>query len=100
MTLLNPGSNEQVLHSKGCYELKSGDLVSQTLAGAGGYGDPFERSVEAVRLDVKSEYVSVEQARERYGVIMDPDTLEVDMKETRGYRNSKSGKNTPDPRET
>ncbi|NQU15020.1 MAG: hydantoinase B/oxoprolinase family protein [Desulfobacteraceae bacterium] len=92
ITILNPGSNEQVLHSKGCYELKSGDLVSQILAGAGGYGDPFERDAKAVHLDVISQYVSVEEAREKYGVVVDPATKEVDMKETLRYRNRKSGR--------
>ncbi len=90
ITILNPGPNEQVLHSKGCYELKSGDLVSQTLAGAGGYGDPLKRDIEAVRLDVTGEYVSVEAAREKYGVVVDPTTKEVDIKETLNHRNRKS----------
>jgi len=92
ITILNPGSSEKVLHSKGCYELKSGDLVSQILAGAGGYGDPFERDAKAVHFDVISEYLSVEEARGKYGVVVDPATKEVDMNETLRYRNRKSGR--------
>ena len=51
-TLLNPGTDQEVLHSKASYLLKSGDVVCQILNGAGGYGDPLERDPAAVRNDV------------------------------------------------
>jgi N-methylhydantoinase B len=40
--------------------------------GGGGYGDPLERDPELVLEDVLEELLTVEQARERYGVVVDP----------------------------
>lgn len=44
------------------------DVVEVLLPGAGGYGDPLERPVGAVLADVVDGYVSIEAAREEYGV--------------------------------
>jgi N-methylhydantoinase B len=44
------------------------DVVEVLLPGAGGYGDPLERPAEAVLADVVDGYVSIEAAREEYGV--------------------------------
>ena len=81
-TTLNPGPGQKTLHSKGCYMLKSGDVVSQILNGAGGYGDPLDRDPAAVGRDVIGEYVSIEMASEQYGVVIDPETMDVDEKAT------------------
>ncbi|SVC03976.1 uncharacterized protein METZ01_LOCUS256830, partial [marine metagenome] len=35
----------------------------------GGYGNPLERPIEKVILDVKNDLVSIKGAREDYGVI-------------------------------
>ena len=86
MTILNPGPNQKSLHSKGSYMLQSGDVVCEILNGAGGYGDPLERDPAAVRKDVIGEYVSLEKAREVYGVVIDPETMEVNEEETAQLR--------------
>jgi N-methylhydantoinase B len=86
MTVLNPGPNQKALHSKGSYMLQSGDVVREVLNGAGGYGDPLERDPAAVQKDVIGEYVSLEKAREDYGVIIDPDTRAVNGEETARLR--------------
>lgn len=39
--------------------------------GGGGFGDPIDREPEAVAEDVRDGYVSAEQARETYGVVLD-----------------------------
>jgi N-methylhydantoinase B len=82
MTLLNSGPEQKTLHSKASYTLNSGDVVSQILNGAGGYGDPMERDPAAVRRDVIGGYVSVEMARKEYGVVIDPETNDFNEKET------------------
>jgi N-methylhydantoinase B len=46
-------------------------------ATGGGWGNPYQRPVEAVQEDVKNGYITMEMAEREYGVIMDPDTLEV-----------------------
>jgi len=86
MTLLNPGPDQKILHSKGSYVLKSGDVVCEILNGAGGYGDPVERDTTAVWKDVIGEYVSIAKAREEYGVVIDPETKEVNEEETVKWR--------------
>lgn len=54
--------------------------------GGGGVGDPFERDPEMVRQDVINQLVSIEGAREDYGVVIDPETLQVDVAATRKAR--------------
>ncbi len=46
-------------------------LVELNTPGGGGYGDPFERDPERVFDDVVNGYVSIEAAREQYGVVVD-----------------------------
>lgn len=68
MTVLNPDTDEErVLHGKGTYPLRSGDLVSQRVSGGAGYGDPGERDAAAVERDIRENALSAEQAREAYG---------------------------------
>ncbi len=64
----------------------SGTIYRQEAGGGGGYGDPKERPVEAVAAEVRNGIVSVEAAREIYGVALDPETSEVDDEETRTLR--------------
>lgn len=66
-----------------------GDTISFISAGGGGYGDPFERDPKAVEKDVRYEYVSVERAKTDYGVIIDPETLKVDMDATLELRKNR-----------
>ncbi len=53
------------------------DTVRMVTCTGGGYGDPMERDPESVAWDVKNEYISVRQAKEDYGVVVDPETYEV-----------------------
>jgi len=62
--------------------------VVMDAAGGGGYGIPMERDEEMVLDDVRNEYVSVEEARDKYGVVIDPQTLELMPDETRALRGS------------
>ncbi len=68
---------------------KPGDIVSFYSAGGGGYGDSFERDPEAVEKDVLEGYVSIQKAKEDYGVVIDPDTLKVDLDATKKIRGEK-----------
>lgn len=62
-------------------QLKKGDLVSIRTAGGGGWGDPKERDPEMVRTDVKEGYITVENAKEIYGVVLG-ENLEIDYEGT------------------
>ena len=59
-----------------------GDRISFVSAGGGGYGDPFERDPKAVERDVQYGYVSIERAKQDYGVIIDPESLKLDLDAT------------------
>jgi len=89
-TLLNPGAErEQDLHPKAIYPLAHADLVSLRVSGSGGYGDPRARDPELVARDVALGHVSADQAREGYGVVIDPVSGAVDAVATdrlRGMR--------------
>lgn len=67
---------------------KAGDTVVMDAAGGGDYGIPTERDEEMVLDDVRNVYVSVEEARDEYGVVIDPQTLELMPDETRALRGS------------
>ena len=51
------------------------------IPGGGGYGSPFERDPKRVLEDVKQERLSIEAARDAYGVAITAD-LEVDVEAT------------------
>jgi N-methylhydantoinase B len=90
--VLNPGTpQERALHSKlANFRLRKGDLLSWELGGGGGWGDPFERDPDRVRVDVLRGYVSLKSAEEDYGVVLDPETLAVDQQKTAGLRQKES----------
>ncbi|TMQ16061.1 MAG: hydantoinase B/oxoprolinase family protein [Candidatus Rokuibacteriota bacterium] len=69
-TVIDPGPNEQPVHGKASREFAHGAVISFQQSGAGGYGDPFERDPARVLDDVLDEYVSVEAARDEYGVVI------------------------------
>ena len=65
-------------------------VVTLELPGGGGYGPPAARDPARVAEDVREGYVSVEQAREVYGVAVDPATLAVREAETARLRAARS----------
>ena len=58
----------------------------QEASGGGGYGDPHKRPVEKVVHEVRCKTLSINKARDAYGVVMDPETFEVDAEETEKLR--------------
>ncbi len=53
--------------------LQAGDRVRVATGGGGGYGSPSERPVELVQRDVIRGFVSLESARDDYGVVIEAD---------------------------
>jgi N-methylhydantoinase B/oxoprolinase/acetone carboxylase alpha subunit len=53
--------------------LERGDRVRIVTSGGGGYGDPLERDVALVAEDVRQSFISVADATEQYGVVVDED---------------------------
>src|SRR5215211_1377859 len=67
-------------------QLKTGDAFRVRSGGGGGYGSPLERPVADVAADVRQGYVTLEAAAELYGVVVDPDTHELDAAATERLR--------------
>ena len=68
--------------------LAPGDRVWVRTPGGGGYGDPLQRPVDAVREDVRLERYSLTEARDLYGVVLikNDNVLCVDEAETAKLR--------------
>lgn len=70
--LLNPGSNREVnLGNTDVVRIGPGDVIRITSAGAGGWGSPLDREPARVLADVERGFVSVEAARDEYGVVIE-----------------------------
>lgn len=72
-----------------CYKGGGGTSLTYLMAG-GGYGDPFLRDPEAVRQDVMYGLVSIQSARDDYGVVItDSETCEIDVVATEALRSER-----------
>ena len=76
-----------LLNAKRTVELSPEQLLVIGLPGGGGLGDPRERDPELVRQDVLDGLVSVEQARDAYGVAITADGV-LDIAETDSLRHT------------
>lgn len=66
--------------------LEAGDRFEVLTTGGGGWGDPLLREPERVLEDFLDEYVSLAQAREKYGVVIDPESRTLDREATEHER--------------
>ncbi len=67
-------------------DVPAGTILSQQAGGGGGYGYPHLRDSGQIAREVKNGIISVEKAKEDYGVVVDPETFEVNMQETEKLR--------------
>jgi N-methylhydantoinase B/oxoprolinase/acetone carboxylase alpha subunit len=72
------------------YRFAPGEAFRIETTGGGGWGDPYARPAEKVLEDVLDDYVSIEAAREFYGVVIDPATQQVDTAETAALRQAQA----------
>jgi N-methylhydantoinase B len=84
-------------------QLPSGATIAYQYGGGAGFGDPRERDPDWVREDVLDEYVSLEAARERYGVVLtgcvEDCDIEVDWDATKRLRETLgAGRDAPSDR--
>ena len=75
-----------MIPSKRAFTLETGDRLLLWTSGGGGYGDPLVRPVECVVDDVLDRKISIESARQDYGVVIDPNTFAVSEGETEALR--------------
>ena len=84
-------------------KLKAYDNIYYTSSGGGGYGNPLDRDPELVKIDIMDEWLSMEAAKQYYGVIVnvideDACEYEIDMEATNKLREEL--RKTPLPRGT
>ncbi len=70
-------------------DIPAGTLMRQVAGGGGGYGQPYLRSAKLVAKEVKNGILSLESARDDYGVVVNPQTFEVDSVEAERLRSKK-----------
>jgi N-methylhydantoinase B len=87
--ILHHANRDEVLRTMISTQLKLGESIYHRMAGGGGYGDPLTRDPAAVARDVKNEKVSIEAAREQYGVVLNEGTREVEAEATESLRRSR-----------
>ena len=84
--LLREGQRTDISNAHIVHNFKAGDVVISLGGGGAGVGRPEERDPEAVKMDVLNELVSLKAAHDLYKVVLDPDSLEIDLKATQDLR--------------
>jgi len=64
----------------------AGTILFQQAGGGGGYGNPHLRKAEKVAREVRDGIISTQQAKDSYGVVIDPETFAVDVEKTSKLR--------------
>ena len=67
-------------------ELHAGDILRVMTSGGGGWGNPAERDPLQVLQDVKDGFVSLDSARNEYGVMIEAETWKIDWRHTQERR--------------
>ncbi|WP_447044615.1 hydantoinase B/oxoprolinase family protein [Vreelandella sp. H-I2] len=95
----NPDSSlPEALGNADIVHCQPGDVIRLTGAGAGGFGDPLEREAERVFRDFECGYVSLDNARMQYGVVISDSAVDQQATETlrRELRHRSSASKSPD----
>jgi N-methylhydantoinase B len=67
-------------------EIPKGTILRQLAGGGGGYSEAFRRPSGEVIRDVRDGKVSVRNAKDDYGIVLDPGSFEVNLSETEKLR--------------
>ena len=94
LNVLNPDREGLTLDSKVTLTIREGDVFQHTVAGAGGFGNPFEREVERVMEDVRNGKITPHHARQEYGVVIEDETMELDLEATCQVRDARRNSST------
>ena len=72
------GTREDLGPAQLSLRLKPGDRVLLESPGGGGWGVPYQRSIMRLEEDLRAGLVSPAQSRNRYSLVLKPDSLEKD----------------------
>ena len=87
LAYINEGrEGQRELKAKELVQLANYDTSTSYPSGGGGWGDPLERDPEAVRLDARNQIISLGSAREMYGVELEGEKLEANVRKTAELR--------------
>ncbi len=84
--LKRPGDNDYKFVDVAHYLVPAESQVMVLSSGGGGWGNPLDRDPEKVHWDVIEGFVSVESARNDYGVVLEGDTFAINEAETQALR--------------
>ena len=84
--VLTTDGEERAIPAKVTMTMRRGDVFRHDQPGPGGWGDPLERDPARVLRDVRNELVSLDSARDDYGVVIDPVAWRVDEVTTTALR--------------
>ena len=87
--VLNPGDSPTILPTLTMTGVHQDDVICHTMAGGGGWGNPLDREPDLVQADVWNGKVTVDHARAAYGVVVNPQTLQVDRSATDTLRHER-----------
>jgi N-methylhydantoinase B len=87
--VLNPGDSQTILPTLTMTGVHQDDVICHTMAGGGGWGNPLDREPDLVQADVWNGKVTVDHARAAYGVVVNPQTLQVDRSATDTLRHER-----------
>jgi N-methylhydantoinase B len=79
---INPDGNAPAVASKITMTIRGGDLYRHVTGGGGGYGPALERAPEEVAEDVRDEKLTRVVAKNDYGVVLQPDSFDVNQAAT------------------
>jgi N-methylhydantoinase B len=97
--LKQPGENDFKLMNVHRHQVPANSDVIVRTSGGGGWGDPLEREPVRVQADVIDGLVSVDAAREHYGVVLDAKNFALDMEATSALRTKRHSEPASDPQE-
>ena len=78
-------------------KVAEGALVRHRTAGGGGYGPPIERDPALVAEDCLNGLITLDDARDLYGVAIDPETFAVNSDATAALRKARRGPEDSSP---
>jgi len=89
VNIQHPDGIEEKKMKASAMPIKANTIITTYTGGGGGFEPPLERDANSVLYDVINKYVTIERAKEDYGVIIN-NKFEINNEETLKLRNQKN----------